>query len=285
LIDRLRKRPHPFSGNTTDLFWIYQRMNLETLIFSSPESSVAARRDGFIGRIEELILSGRFGPGDRLPPERELAESLGTSRPVVHAAIFELAARGLVRVEPRRGVFVADWRREGSIEMLLSLMNYSGGEISPSLFASLLELRILFETETARLAATRRSPAQLEALERVVARERLVERPLAHDVTALDYDFHFSVALASGNDIYPLFMNSMRRVYERVLDRFYTDESVIPEVFRLHRELTVAIAEKQEHRAAAVMLEILEYGERNLRRILVPQGESAAGPAAKRGTA
>jgi DNA-binding FadR family transcriptional regulator len=233
-----------------------------------PEARMRGRKEDFIARFEEQILSGRFAPGDRLPPERELALSLGASRPVVHAALDELAGRGLVHIEARRGVFVADWKREGSIEMLLSLLNYSGDEISPRLFDSMLELRILFEAETARLAATRRTPAQLEAIERVVARERLLEYGDPHDVTVLDYDFHLSVAIASGNEIYPLLMNSMKRIYERILDRFYTDPAVVPEVFLLHRELAAAISDGREWKAAEVMRSILEYGEKNLRRIL-----------------
>jgi DNA-binding FadR family transcriptional regulator len=132
----------------------------------------------------------------------------------------------------------------------------------------MLELRILFEAETARLAATRRTPAQLEAIERVVARERLLEYGDPHDVTVLDYDFHLSVAIASGNEIYPLLMNSMKRIYERILDRFYTDPAVVPEVFLLHRELAAAISDGREWKAAEVMRSILEYGEKNLRRIL-----------------
>lgn len=226
------------------------------------------RKKAFINRFEELILSGRFGPGDRLPPERDLALSLGASRPVVHAALVELETRGLVRVEARRGVFVADWRREGSVEMLLSLMSYSGGDISPHLFDSLLELRLLFETETARLAACRRTEEQLEEIERVVARERLASKPSPHEVTVLDYNFHLAVAIASGNDIYPLLMNSLKRVYEQILDRFYTDETVIPEVFSLHRDLVAAIAAGKEKKSAEIMRGILVYGERNLRRIL-----------------
>ncbi len=236
------------------------------------------KKENFIARFEELILSGRFSPGERLPPERELAESLQASRPVVHAALGELAGRGLVHIESRRGVFVADWRREGSVEMLLSLMSYSGGEISPHFFDSILELRILFETETARLAATRRTDERVEELERIVARERLLEYREPHDVTALDYDFHLAVAIASGNDMYPLIMNSMKRIYEKILDRFYTDPSVVPEVFRLHRELASAIAARREKKAADTMRSILEYGEKNLRRILgavAEQGEAS----------
>ena len=77
------------------------------------------------------------------------------------------------------------------------------------------------------------------------------------------------VALATGNDVYPLLMNSLKQIYERILDRFYSDQSVIPEVFSLHRELVAAIASRDEAGSAAIMRRILEYGERNLRRIIV----------------
>lgn len=237
------------------------------------------RKEDFISRFEELILSGRFSPGEQLPAERELALSLGASRPVVHAALGELEARGLVRIEARRGVFVADWRREGSVEMLLSIMSYSGGDLSPALFDSFLEARLFFETEIARLAARRRGEDQLDELERLLARERLFEYGEPRDATVLDFAFHLDLALASGNDVYPLLMNSLKRIYERILDRFYTDRSVIPEVFALHRELVAAIAAKDEAESAAVMRRILEYGEANLRRILV--GSGAGGEAAR----
>jgi len=167
---------------------------------------------------------------------------------VVHAALGELASRGLLRIESRKGVFVSDWKKEGSIEILLSLMSYSGDEISPAFLESMLEMRLLFETETARLAAQRRTGAQMDEIEKVVARERLLEDRQGHGVTLLDYDFHLAVAIASGNEVYPLIMNSMRRIYHRILDRFYADPSVVPEVFRLHRALARAIA---EGRAAA----------------------------------
>lgn len=241
---------------------------------TSPESTgmPRARKDEFIARFESLILSGRFAPGDQLPAERELAESLGASRPVVHAALNELSQRGLVRIEPRRGVFVADWRREGSVEMLLSLMSYAGGDLSPRLFDSLLELRLLFETETARLAARRRTPAQLDALEKVLAKERLLEPREARDVALLDYEFHHDIALASGNDVFPLLMNSLKRIYLQILDRFYVDFTVLPVVFGLHRDLVAEIAAGRGEGAAQAMRNILEYGERTLRRALGSRG-------------
>lgn len=230
------------------------------------------KQDEFVARFETEILSGKYLPGDRLPAERELAESHGVSRPVVHGALLELSARGLLRIEARQGVFVADFRREGSVEMLLSLINYAGGDISPSLFDGLLEMRLLFEVETARLAALRAREEDFASIDRILARETLFEYARPRDATEVDFDFHFAVALASGNAIYPLLMNSFKRVYERILDRFYADPSVIPEIFRMHRVLAEALRDRDEVRAMAGMRDILNFGESKLRGILVKTG-------------
>ena len=142
--------------------------------------------DAFVKRFETEILSGQYVPGDRLPAERDLAESHGVSRPVVHGAMRQLAARGLLRIEARRGIFVSDFRREGSVEMLLSLINFAGGDLAPGILDGLLEMRLLLETETARLAALRAAPDELADIERVLAREVLFEYREPRDATLID---------------------------------------------------------------------------------------------------
>lgn len=61
-----------------------------------------------VQRLEELILSGEWQIGMRLPSERDLAAHLNISRPVLHETLVDLAAKGLVTIEPRRGVFIND---------------------------------------------------------------------------------------------------------------------------------------------------------------------------------
>ena len=59
-----------------------------------------------------MILSGRLMVGEKLPPERELAESMQVSRAVVNSGITELARKGFLIIKPRVGTFVADYRRQ-----------------------------------------------------------------------------------------------------------------------------------------------------------------------------
>lgn len=229
-------------------------------------------KDEFIEKFESLILSGHFAAGQRVPPERELGRLFGVSRPVVHEGLRALEARGLVTIESRKGVRVNDYRREGSIEMLLSILNYSGGKLSPRLFDGILEMRALFEAETARLAAARRDEAQLAELRALLAREAALEASGAFapaELVQLDYEFHLWVALASANEVYPLLLNSFKRIYKNILELFYSDATVAPRVFELHRELAGSIERRDELGAEANMVAILAYGEANLRRILL----------------
>ena len=108
-------------------------------------------KDICVARFEELILSGKLTVGQKLPSERELALQLGVSRPVVHEGLVDLAAKGLVAMKPRVGTVVNDYRKEGSLSLLNSLVNYQQGRVDTDLLNSLLEMRMLFEVETAFL--------------------------------------------------------------------------------------------------------------------------------------
>lgn len=230
-------------------------------------------KDEFIERFEALILSGKFRPGDRVPSERDLGVLFGISRPVVHEGLRTLESRGLVTIESRKGVRVNDYRREGSIEMLLSILNFTGGKLSPSLFNGVLEMRLLFEVETAGLAAKRRSQENLAELRASLDRERSPGPLAARTVADIDFGFHISIAIASGNEIYPLLMNSFRRIYQDILEAFYADESVIGPVFSFHGRIVEAVERRDEAGSRAAMLELLRFSETNLRRILFGQAD------------
>ena len=84
---------------------------------------VQSLKEACITRLERMILSGELLIGDRLPSERSFAAQLNVSRPVLHTALVELEASGLVQIIPRKGVFISDFRRDGSLAMLSSLLS------------------------------------------------------------------------------------------------------------------------------------------------------------------
>jgi len=222
-------------------------------------------KDVFIKRFEELILSGKFPVGQKLPSERELALQLGVSRPIVHEGLVDLAAKGLITLIPRVGTIVNDFRKEGSLSLLTSLVNYHQGYLEPGLLVSLLDMRLLFEVETARLAAANRNQEQLDSIRALLQEEDSINHQDVESISELDFDFHHLIALASGNHIYPLLLNSFKHCYLNLAGQFFSDPIVVPVVFDFHKKMAKAIKDKNEKSAAGIMRRMLDHGAENLK--------------------
>ena len=160
----------------------------------------------FISNIEAKILSGELPVGQQLPPERQLAQSMGVSRAVVKSGIVELENRGFLDVRPRVGTFVADYRRAGTMETLKSIMTYNRGRLRNEEIRSILEVRDALD----KLAVADIIPHVTELdnmllLEKVEAiRQARDNRQAAEAVFA----FQHELAMLSGNTLLPLIFRS-----------------------------------------------------------------------------
>ena len=131
----------------------------------------------FVNELQNMILSGKLEIGSKLPPERELAESMKVSRAVINSGIAELEKKGFLVVRPRIGTFVADYHRDGSLDTLVAIMNYNGGVLKNREVKSVLEARIMFMVEATRFAIDRASDEELLGLQEYVyqmTRKRLL---------------------------------------------------------------------------------------------------------------
>jgi GntR family transcriptional repressor for pyruvate dehydrogenase complex len=220
-----------------------------------------------ITRLEGLILSGELKIGQKLPSERKLAQSLDVSRPVLHEALVDLAAKGLVEIVPRKGVYVNDFRTSGSCALLSTLLAYNEGELDAPFVQSLVDMRTLVETETARLAALKRTAAHLGQFQDILAQETHADRHDTGALAELDFSFHLLVALASGNLMYPLIINSFKGVYVSFTGKFFAKHqgnAVLDEVLAYHGQIVAAISEGDSEAAATVMAEMLQHGAEHL---------------------
>lgn len=155
-------------------------------------------------RILELIGRSGLRPGDRMPTENELAVQLGTSRTVVREAIKILSAIGRVRVQKGRGLYVAD------DEGMLGSNRWEGFFLPTDLdhVYMLFEFRRVQESAASRLAASRATPAELQAIE--TAAETCREGHLTGRIDLFskgDDEFHLSIAAASHN---PFLVSAVR---------------------------------------------------------------------------
>jgi DNA-binding FadR family transcriptional regulator len=149
--------------------------------------------------ISDEILAGRFRVGDRLPTERELAETFGVSRNVVREAIARLRFEGAVEPRQGSGVFVLGNQGNSALRLDVEILR------DRSLFANLFELRSILEVEAAGLAAARRGRKHLTAIG--AALERLYNSLGTPQSVDADLEFHRAIARASDNVYVAMFVN------------------------------------------------------------------------------
>lgn len=225
----------------------------------------------FISRIEELILSGKLAIGEKLPSERELALQLGVSRPVVHEGLVDLAFKGLVSMTPRIGTVVNDYRKEGSLALLNSLINYRQGRIDFKLLAGTLGIRRLLEVEIARLAARNRNGDHLQELAKIIKQENAIKQSDIEGMAELDFAFHHQLAMATDNPIHPLLLNTFKPFYTNLTGQFFSNPEVWSVVTAYHQRLLDAITGQKEQAAARLMTRLLDHGEQHLKSILAKE--------------
>lgn len=160
----------------------------------------------FISNIEAKILSGELPVGQQLPPERQLAQSMGVSRAVVNSGIVELENRGFLDVRPRVGTFVADYRRASTMETLKSIMTYNRGRLRNEEIRSILEVRDALD----KLAVADIIPHVTELdntllLEKVEAIRQARDNRQAAEAA---FAFQHELAMLSGNTLLPLIFRS-----------------------------------------------------------------------------
>lgn len=160
----------------------------------------------FISNIEAKILSGELPVGQQLPPERQLAQSMGVSRAVVNSGIVELENRGFLDVRPRVGTFVADYRRAGTMETLKSIMTYNRGRLRNEEIRSILEVRDALD----KLAVADIIPHVTE-LDNMLLLEKVEAIRQARDnrqAAEAAFAFQNELAMLSGNTLLPLIFRS-----------------------------------------------------------------------------
>jgi DNA-binding FadR family transcriptional regulator len=196
-------------------------------------------------QLAQLIASGEYPAGARLPAERELAASLGVSRTSVREALISLEMSGLVEVRVGTGIFVTT-PPEGA--------RRAGGDAGPGPF-DLLAARRLVEGEIAALAAKVATPADASALRESARRlEAKIDDFAARE--AEDRDFHLRLARATGNGSLELVVEGLwaqrAELWGRLQRHFHTTE-LAQHTIRDHAAIAAAVEAHDPEAARAAM--------------------------------
>ncbi len=170
--------------------------------------SAPTLKELFVKEIESRIISGKLEIGTQLPSERELAEMLQVSRTVVNAGISEMAKKGFLTIKPRSGTYVADYRREGTLETFISMMGYNGGILRKSEIKSILEVRMIMDSLAVQLVIPKINNTELETLKEIL--EHLRQSSTPERASEYAYLFHHELSVMSGNTFLPLIFSSSK---------------------------------------------------------------------------
>lgn len=199
-------------------------------------------------QLQAQIESGHYKENERLPSEADLARAFGVSRPVIREALMSLQALGLTASQTGKGTFVVSARVSAPLFM---------GRYSP---AHIREVRRAVEIPSARLAAERRTEADVGRLAELLARMEEADDPQKRN--RYDADFHVAIAAAAGNPLIVKLIGQLRTVLEEHALALGRTQRRREPARTEHRAIYDAIVRRDPDGAAAAMEAHLAAAER-----------------------
>lgn len=223
--------------------------------------------DVILAQMEGMILEGSFKPGQKLPPERELATSFGVSRPSLREAIQKLVAKGMLESRQGGGTFVSERIGSSFSDPLLDLLG-SHHEFQHDL----LEFRHSLEGLSAYYAALRATPADRDTLKtRFEALKATYQSEDAVAEAEADAAFHLAIAEAAHNvvllhTIRGLFTLLQQSITENLI-RLFERNTSRSRLMQQHQALLEAILDGDAEQAQRMSHEHLVYVEEGLQEL------------------
>lgn len=205
-------------------------------------------------QLRVAIVSGELQPGARLPTENELCESFQVSRATIREALGTLVGEGLITKS--RGLKGGSFVTAASLDQVsdtlhssLHRLQHSGGMT----VEEVAESRLLLEVPAARLAAQRRTDADIDSL-RACAH---LNDPAHSTELRMGRRFHRAVAVASGNRLLQLAIEPINLALATQMDKTRYRKGFLAQIDDHHRGIAEAIADRDAERSAQLMEEHL----------------------------
>lgn len=201
-----------------------------------------------VSAISTAIQSGTYKPGQRLPPERDLAEEFEVSRPTVREAMIALDIMGLIEARHGSGIYVTNRRPDGAVAAAATDLDIGAFELT--------EARRLFEGEAAALAATTITDEELAELDVILA-DMADENLKNVSGEKADRRFHVAIAKSTRNSAITLVVETLWEVRDKsplcrtMLER--SREVGVRPLIDDHRDIVDALRSRDPRKARAAM--------------------------------
>jgi GntR family transcriptional repressor for pyruvate dehydrogenase complex len=219
-----------------------------------------------VEEIRQLIKKGELRPGDQLLPERELAEKLGVSRTSVRQALAVLEGMGVIEITPRDGAYVQQRSLEGAVESLTQVLFQEREQVK-----HLFEVRQIIETQAARLAAERRTEADLQRLRLL---NQQFAKGLQHGDLAFEANmaFHLGIVETAKNPVLTEIMGTILtatvEVYAMARRQSLSNSSNLSKFVNEHDQIISAIAQQVPDLAASLLAKHIDDSRKRVEMIV-----------------
>ena len=207
--------------------------------------------DEVVKRMRDLINSGAYAVGDKLPTEMELRSQLGVGRSTIREAFRVLQAIGLIELKAGKGAYVKS-HNDDAFETIKKWFVEKEAEVS-----ELMEVRMAIEPIAVKLAIQRGTPQQIEDIRQIhEAFKKAIGKKDAIELAALDESFHEAIVDASNNgllrkigllmaDAFVEYRNRSFAVVENVTNALGPHEEILDAILR--KDIESAIHGIQRH--------------------------------------
>jgi GntR family transcriptional regulator, transcriptional repressor for pyruvate dehydrogenase complex len=219
--------------------------------------------DQAIATIKDLIISGEFKAGEKLPREQELAARLGLSRNSLREAVRALALVGVLEPRVGDGTYVTSLEPE----LLLTGMGFIGDLMDGATLLDLHQVRRILEPAATGMAASRLTEDDFAALEACL--EKMEDAETTQAFIDADVEFHRIIVNAAGNStLASLIQHLSGGTLRARLWRSITEQGAVEVTKQRHRDIYAALRARDAEGASATDLVHLADSERWLRRVI-----------------
>lgn len=219
-------------------------------------------------RLVEAILDGTFPINSNLPPERELAESLGVTRPTLREALQRLSRDGWIEIHHGRATRVKDYWCEGNLLILTAIAQHQD-KVPTDFVTNLLQIRLLLAPAYTRLAMQNSLNEVIHLLESLQNIEDTAE-----EFTRRDLDLHKQLTILSKNPIFTLILNGFGDPYNKMGNLYFSSAESRAHSRSFYKKLLSAVLSNDFYKVEEVTRQVMQDSIQLMQKAIISIGVS-----------
>ncbi len=202
-------------------------------------------------RLTSAILDNQFPINSHLPPERDLAEQLGVTRPTLREALQRLARDGWIEIRQGKPTRVRDYWHEGSLAVLGTIARHPD-HLPADFVPALLQVRSLIAPTYAQMAVKRSARALIKVLQSYAD---LPDTPEAF--AQADWELHRRLCVESGNSIFTLILNGFKDLYPAMAKKYFASTKARGRSRKFYADLLRAAQANDPAKAEKIVRQVM----------------------------